>query len=126
MALALVLPLYLFAGLGGGDVKLVAASGVVLGPVLILEAAFLAVMLSGAGAVLAVLVSRGRGVTLRRWFGGAPAGAGLSCGVEDPGRRRMPMAPAIVIASLTVMLPSAEFARLFADKNLLDLIRCTA
>ncbi|MGY6213791.1 A24 family peptidase [Methylolobus aquaticus] len=128
MGLALSLPLYLFAGLGGGDVKLLAAAGAFLGPIHTVTAAVWAALMAGAVAVLAVGASPDRMLTLRRWAAllrlapQSPA----SVHAADPGKRRMPMAPALTLGVLAVILQSADFARIFAIRELLDLIRCTA
>src|SRR5262249_40950955 len=50
VGLAIFLPFYLLGGMGGGDVKLMAALGACLGPVQILRVALMAALL---GAVLA-------------------------------------------------------------------------
>jgi prepilin peptidase CpaA len=54
----LFLPFFLLGGMGGGDVKLLAALGAWLGPV---ETLWLALYATLAGGVLAVLVSLSRG-----------------------------------------------------------------
>ena len=56
--LAMFLPFFLLGGMGGGDVKLLAALGAWLGPG---EAFWLAIYASIAGGVLAVVVSLARG-----------------------------------------------------------------
>lgn len=123
----LLLPLYLYAGLGGGDVKLLAASGMLLGPLLILQAAVLTAFLGGAGALLTVAVSPQRGAVLRRWWG--RVGRRQRClapvGGNDPGKRRMPVAPAAGVAVLVVILQSGGFARIFEVTATVGLITCT-
>jgi prepilin peptidase CpaA len=56
--LALFLPFFLLGGMGGGDVKLLAALGAWLGPG---DAVWLAIYASIAGGVLAVVVAVARG-----------------------------------------------------------------
>jgi prepilin peptidase CpaA len=58
VGVALFLPFFLLGGMGGGDVKLLAALGAWLGPG---DAVWLAVYASLAGGVLAVTVSLARG-----------------------------------------------------------------
>jgi prepilin peptidase CpaA len=55
---ALFLPFFLLGGMGGGDVKLLAALGAWMGPA---DAVWLAIYASIAGGVLAVIVALGRG-----------------------------------------------------------------
>ena len=128
VGLALSLPLYLFAGLGGGDVKIMAAVGAMLGPVHILTAALWASLMGGAAAVLAVGLSPHRMLTLRRWAGLLRLGPTFPAraGAADPAKRRMPMAPMVALGVMAVILKSTDFARIFAIRELLDLIRCTA
>lgn len=52
---AVLLPFHLLGGMGGGDVKLMAAFGALLGPAGILLAALLATMLGGVWAAVAWL-----------------------------------------------------------------------
>ena len=58
VGVALFLPFFLLRGMGGGDVKLLAALGAWLGPG---DAFYLAIYASIAGGVLAILVSLARG-----------------------------------------------------------------
>ncbi len=69
---------YLLGGMGGGDVKLMAAFGSLLGPSATLVAALL---ISGIGAVIAAC-----------------------CFVLNPKRRSIPYAPAIVLGAWLVLL----------------------
>lgn len=68
VGLALMLPGYLFGGTGGGDVKLLAAVGTVLGPARTVEA-FIGMALAGGCLALATAVWRGCGwdVVARMW-----------------------------------------------------------
>lgn len=65
VGLAMFLPLFLLGGLGGGDIKLVAALGSWLGPS---NAAWLALYAAVAGGPLAVAMALSRGY-LKRAFG---------------------------------------------------------
>lgn len=125
---AVALPLYLFAGLGGGDLKLLAAGGVLLGPSLILQAVAWSAVLGGVVALIAVLVSPQRSLTLRRWLPWTrPALPDPAVsGADDPGKRRMPMAPALALGMLFVVLQSGAFTRIFAVRNMVDLMQCAA
>lgn len=58
VGLALFLPFFLLRGMGGGDVKLLAALGAWLGPA---DAFYLAIYASIAGGVLALVVALARG-----------------------------------------------------------------
>jgi prepilin peptidase CpaA len=64
LAMALWLPIYALGGMGAGDVKLMAAVGVWLGPAGALHAALYAAI---AGAVLALMLAFARGI-LRQTF----------------------------------------------------------
>jgi len=58
LGLLLTVPLFFLGGLGGGDVKLIAALGAVLGPLGLLSALFWTALAGGVLAILAAL--RGR------------------------------------------------------------------
>jgi prepilin peptidase CpaA len=58
LGLALFLPFFVLGGMGGGDVKLLAALGAWLGP---RDAFFLAIYASMAGGVMAIAVAGSRG-----------------------------------------------------------------
>jgi prepilin peptidase CpaA len=80
VGLAVLLPLFMVGGMGGGDVKLLAAFGAWLGPIGALRTALWAALLGGAMA-LAVAVAHGYvatafrnlGVILRAWRAAGPA-----------------------------------------------------
>jgi len=59
LAFAIYFPLYLLRGMGAGDVKLMAAVGAIVGPVLWLWVLFFTAVLGGITAVIVVL-SKGR------------------------------------------------------------------
>jgi prepilin peptidase CpaA len=59
LAFAVYFPLYLLRGMGAGDVKLMAAVGAIVGPVLWLWVLFFTAVLGGITAVIVVL-SKGR------------------------------------------------------------------
>lgn len=72
IGLALMLPGYLFGGTGGGDVKLLAAFGTLLGPAETLQA-FLAMALAGGAIAILVWGLRRRAGPSDRSFAYAPA-----------------------------------------------------
>jgi prepilin peptidase CpaA len=72
LGLALMLPGYLFGGTGGGDVKLLAALGTMLGPQRTLTA-FIAMALAGGVIALIVLFRRRRAGNADSRFAYAPA-----------------------------------------------------
>lgn len=111
---AVTLPIYIARGLGAGDVKFVAAAGAVLGlesvPDMLLGFALLAGVL-GLGAIF---LHPGRSMLLERWLAlrdlprrgiaaYRPPGSG------DPGRIRLPMAPAISTAFLWALCGGTFF-----------------
>jgi prepilin peptidase CpaA len=53
---AILLPFFVFGGMGGGDVKLMAAFGALLGPTAVLVAALFATLLGSAEALVVVAV----------------------------------------------------------------------
>lgn len=77
--------LYVFGGMGGGDVKLLAGFGSLLGPGQVFGAAFLAAIF---GAILASAVWAGRSLALR----GTASAA-----------KSIPYAPAIALGALLVL-----------------------
>ena len=94
---------YLLGGMGGGDVKLMAGFGSLLGTDLIVHAAFLTALCGGlmAGLTLGVRALRSR---LARQAPGelAVAAAGAPGGAESPPRKgsdSIPYAPAITVGS---------------------------
>ena len=72
IGLALMLPGYLFGATGGGDVKLLAAFGTLLGPRDTLTA-FFAMAIAGGVIALMVAAYRGRAALVDRTFAYAPA-----------------------------------------------------
>lgn len=105
IALAVGLPLFALGGLGGGDVKLLAAVGAFLGP----ERLVTALLAAGvAGGVLAVAVALRRGVLLpallgtrnllARWATLGRAGERRSFG--SPGAVTVPYGVAIAVGAV--------------------------
>lgn len=96
---------YLLGGMGGGDVKLMAGFGALLGPSRLLEAAILT---AGIGGIIAMLVLAKREVVRlwRRWRKSADkqTEAG-SAPVTPPEDNYIPYAPAITLGSWLALIP---------------------
>jgi len=84
---------YLLGGMGGGDVKLMAGFGALLGAKQLFEAAL---WTAGCGGVMALAVIVG-GALRGLWARGKSSGSEAAASVRLPGRRAdsMPYAPAI-------------------------------
>ena len=96
VAFACFMPLYLMKGMGGGDVKLMAAAGAFLGPM----NAFIAAMLTLAtGAILGLVVLAWRLIELRDASGALLAGPVLA----QAGKKRFPYAAAIAVGVVSTM-----------------------
>jgi prepilin peptidase CpaA len=112
------LPLYLFLGLGGGDIKLIAAAGMFLGPHALASAAVYAALLGASMAVFSILVSPRLAATRSRWSKCLRA---LRRGDDrrsplpspsDPAGCRMPLAPALSIGVLLAAADAGHFVGL--------------
>jgi prepilin peptidase CpaA len=93
---------YLLGGMGGGDVKLMAGFGALLGVNRLLEAALWTAACGGVFAVLAIGFSALRGL----WHRSTKAAGGSRSAV--PGQRRLqsiPYAPAIAAGVLLSLIP---------------------
>jgi len=105
VGLALMLPGFLFGATGGGDVKLFAAMGTLVGPAHIVRAfVFTAI----AGGVLAVAFAASRGRlqrTLGRTATLVASGGANAAAIEAPiENNRFPYAPAIAVGCVIVAL----------------------
>jgi prepilin peptidase CpaA len=111
LGLAIWLPMFLLRGLGGGDIKLLAALGAWLGPVL---AIWLALYAALAGGVLALVVALRHGYARKAFanvwgllvfwrVAGLKPHPGLSLDSKEPGTVRLPYALPIA-AGLVVTL----------------------
>jgi prepilin peptidase CpaA len=107
LALAVTLPLFALRGLGGGDVKLMAAAGAIAGPGAFLELFVLNAVLGGVAA-LAALVGRGRwtrtGRNIGRIFGSlargrAPHWADPELDIAHPGAVSIPRGVVFAVAT---------------------------
>ena len=100
---AVFLIFYLLGGMGGGDVKLMAGFGAVLGVKQLLEAAL---WTAGCGGLMAVVVIAAS--QLRRWAGRTQVHA-TNAAVSDPAvrarRESIPYAPAIAIGVWLSLVP---------------------
>jgi prepilin peptidase CpaA len=105
LALALMLPGHLLGATGGGDVKLFAATGTLLGPELVM-AAFLYTLLAGGALALTVAVRRRlAGASLRRLAGIVRRDRAGAAGIEEaPADSRFAYAPAIAVGTLVAAL----------------------
>jgi prepilin peptidase CpaA len=81
---------YILGGMGGGDVKLMAGFGAIIGPSLLLWAALWTAAAGGVFALAALGFYR-----LRRWWLNRPAG---------PGEDSIPYAPAITVGAWLALL----------------------
>jgi prepilin peptidase CpaA len=105
LGLALMLPGFLFGATGGGDVKLFAAMGTMVGPAHIVRAfVFTAIF----GGIMAITIAAGRG-RLQRTLGRTAAlvaSGGATAGViEAPAENnRFPYAPAIAVGCIIAAL----------------------
>lgn len=105
VGLVLMLPGHLAGATGGGDVKLLAAAGTLLGPSATFRA-FAFTLMAGAALALAVALARGQlGPTVRRTLrlvssGGASAGEIRNAGAGN----RIPYAPAIAAGSIAALV----------------------
>jgi prepilin peptidase CpaA len=110
LAVAFLPALLLFAtgGIGGGDVKLLAALGALLGYPIILDVLFYSVV-AGSGLGLGLVVWHGRGLqTLRElgWLALSVVYPGLKAEVPA-GDLRLPFGVAILLGTLWVLYVSA-------------------
>jgi prepilin peptidase CpaA len=105
VGLALMLPGFLIGATGGGDVKLFAALGTLLGPSRT-GMAFLYTALAGAALALAIAWRRKRlATTVERAVALVSATGAATRAIEDSGsRNRFAYAPAIAIGTLIAAL----------------------
>ncbi len=100
LAMAMLLPLYMFKGLGAGDVKLMAAIGALKGPEFFIYTFAWAAIFGGGMAMLGLLRSRRVGLAFSHLvyfrFFPRPDGTFISAG-------RLPYAPAIALGALLVL-----------------------
>jgi prepilin peptidase CpaA len=112
VGLGCLLPFYIARAMGAGDVKLMAATGALLGPYDVWIAALCTLLI---GAVLAVIYVAGGAV---RAIACAPAGSSWTTRithahlrVRELRRERMPYALAIALGSLVAISQSGQLAR---------------
>jgi prepilin peptidase CpaA len=105
---AVFLIFYLMGGMGGGDVKLMAGFGALLGTSRLLEAAL---WTAGIGGVIAVGVLAVRAVKRRLWpeTSGKLAGDEVACATkakeEAQAKESIPYAPAITLGVWLALVP---------------------
>jgi prepilin peptidase CpaA len=108
---ALMLPSYVFGGMGAGDVKLIAAIGSVLGINLVLDLVLYSYLAMFVMAILFIVVKGDLVKLLRRL---RTLVYGLFSGVwayqkpdsSDAASSRLPLAPAIAVATCYVLYPA--------------------
>jgi prepilin peptidase CpaA len=112
VGLGCLLPFYIARAMGAGDVKLLAATGALLGPY---DAWIAAICTLLIGAVLAVMYLAGGAV---RAVADAPAGSSWTMRVthahmrvQELRRERMPYALAIALGSLAAIAQSGELTQ---------------
>ena len=105
VGLVLMLPGHLFGGTGGGDVKLLAALGSVLGPHKVLSA-FLYSAIAGGLLAIGYAVARGRlQTTLRRTAGLVTQPSTTKAEVDRPtANNRFPYGPALACGCVLAAL----------------------
>jgi prepilin peptidase CpaA len=101
---AVFLVFYVAGGMGGGDVKLMAGFGAVLGTSRLLEAALWTAGCGGIMAALAVAVS-----SVRRYWRSKRAARNGAAAVEGPSKRveAIPYAPAIAAGVWLALVPKS-------------------
>ena len=85
------LPFYLLGGMGGGDLKLMAGFGSMLGPASVLRAAWITALAGGAMAVVWLVAFRLARLARRRGW--------VSAAGPEPVASSIPYAPAIVLGA---------------------------
>ena len=116
----LMLPSYVFGGMGAGDVKLIAAIGSVVGINHVLDLVFYSYMAMFVMALLFIVVKGDLIKLLRRL---RTLIYGLFSGVlayqkpdqSDAASGRMPLAPAIALATCYVLYPALSNSGLMAN-----------
>lgn len=118
--LLMMLPSYVFGGMGAGDVKLIAAIGSVVGINQVLDVALCSYVAMFVMALLFIVV---RGDLLKLLHRLRMLIYGLSLGVwaykkpdpSDAASSRMPLAPAIALATCYVLYPALSNSGLMAN-----------
>lgn len=115
VGLLLMLPGYIFASMGAGDVKLMAAVGSVVGLDKVLNVVFYSYMVMFVLAIAYILIKGDFGRLLFRYRALVYGLFGGVFSYQEPDRteaasNRMPLAPAIAIAAFYVLYP--EFCNL--------------
>jgi prepilin peptidase CpaA len=95
---------YLLGGMGGGDVKLMAGFGAILGPSRLLEAVLATAILGGILALAVVLWRWANEKLVKQWFSSQSADK-PSEGAASPERVYIPYAPAISLGAWIALMP---------------------
>jgi prepilin peptidase CpaA len=96
---------YLLGGMGGGDVKLMAGFGAILGPSRLVEAALLTAMIGGIIAMIVVLKRECIRFWRRRRKSADKAFVEASAAAPNPDDNYIPYAPAITLGSWLALIP---------------------
>ena len=101
----LMLPAYVFGAMGGGDVKLFAATGTLLGPQLTLIAFVYTLIAGGVFAVVVALNRRRLSDTVRNAAALVRSGGAAAAAIEHPSvNNRFAYAPAIAVGTVAAAL----------------------
>jgi prepilin peptidase CpaA len=101
----LMLPAYVFGAMGGGDVKLFAATGTLLGPQLTLIAFVYTLIAGGLFAVVVALNRRRLSDTFRNAAALVRSGGAAAAAIEHPSvNNRFAYAPAIAVGTVAAAL----------------------
>lgn len=109
VGLCSLLPLYVFGSMGAGDVKLMAAVGVFLGPLEVLAAGLFSVLAGGIFAVALIALrgelskTAGRYLTMLTHLMAVKHAVYLPPAPEDVAARRMAYAPAIAAGTIAAL-----------------------
>ncbi|WP_324731047.1 A24 family peptidase [Pseudomonas paeninsulae] len=93
-------PLYIFAGMAAGDVKLIAVVGSYLGATDAFWAAMLSLIAGGVLGVLILLYKKQLFRFVRRYWVMASLGTYIQPGADDAARQRFPYALAILLGTV--------------------------
>ncbi|MBZ2185498.1 MAG: prepilin peptidase [Bryobacter sp.] len=96
---------YLLGGMGGGDVKLMAGFGSLLGPSRLLEASLLTAAIGGLIAMIVVLKIECNRFWLRRRKSADMSPQQTSSSAPQPDDKYIPYAPAITLGSWLALIP---------------------
>lgn len=115
---SLFMPLYLLKGMAAGDVKLMAAIGMHVGPLMVIDIVLMTCLVGGAWAIVLMDLRRGTGplsflMAHLRSMTASAGGGGVESDRETlPGRDRLSMIPyGVVIALGTLVVVTISLGR---------------